>query len=753
MGADHRDVGTSLNNLAALYEAQGRYSDAAPLFKRSLGIREKALGPDHPDVGISLNNLAALYFAQRDWVRAADLWRRSTGIIIRQAERDTNDVGKALTRKGKSEAERSSHRFFGLVKAAHRLAAAERSPAPGLVAEMFLTAQWARSSDAAASLAQMAARGATGNAKLAAIVRERQDLVSEWQAKDKLRISAVSQPPDKRNKEAETSNVARLTAIDTRIAEIDTRLAKDFPDYAALASPKPLSIADVQSQLHDGEALVLFLDTPEAKPTPEETFIWAVTKTGSRWVKSDLGTTALTTSIATLRCGLDSSNWIDASTWSNATEDEKHRRLEQLARRERCKILTGADVTDKAPPPFDVAKAHDLYKALFGEVEDLIKDKHLLIVPSGALTQLPFQVLVTGKPDPAAETQPLTFGTRLTKLLGPPKHYKEAQEAEASNSAGETPTPWLIRRHAITVLPSVASLKALRQNAKENAKTSKAAHPFVGFGNPLLTGSDGKNKSAWAKQTCPKDAPKPDPVVAAGWTLPETFASLFRGGVADVAALRRQAPLPETADELCAVARELGAGEVDVNLGARATETRVKQLNAEGALAQARVVHFATHGLIASETASVAKSLAEPALLLTPPDAATATDDGLLTASEVTELKLNADWVVLSACNTAAGGEKGDAEALSGLARAFFYAGAHALLVSHWYVDSQAAVKITTGAFAELKRDPAIGRAEALRRAMLAAMTDTSRPKTWTPAAHPAVWAPFVLVGEGGAGR
>ena len=106
---------------------------------------------------------------------------------------------------------------------------------------------------------------------------------------------------------------------------------------------------------------------------------------------------------------------------------------------------------------------------------------------------------------------------------------------------------------------------------------------------------------------------------------------------------------------------------------------------------------------------------------------------------------------MLSACNTAAGGEKGNAEALSGLARAFFYAGAKALLVSHWYVDSYAAVKITTGAFSELKRDPAIGRAEALRRSMLAAMTDSTRPKHWTPAAHPSVWAPFVVVGEGGA--
>ena len=109
----------------------------------------------------------------------------------------------------------------------------------------------------------MAARGATGNANLASIVRERQDLVGEWQKRDAARSAAVSQPPDKRDKQAEAANVARLAEIDDRIAEIDKRLAKDFPDYAALVSPKPLSIADVQSQLRDGEALILFLDTPE----------------------------------------------------------------------------------------------------------------------------------------------------------------------------------------------------------------------------------------------------------------------------------------------------------------------------------------------------------------------------------------------------------------------------------------------------------------------------------------------------------
>ncbi|MBC8074442.1 MAG: CHAT domain-containing protein, partial [Chloroflexales bacterium] len=98
----------------------------------------------------------------------------------------------------------------------------------------------------------------------------------------------------------------------------------------------------------------------------------------------------------------------------------------------------------------------------------------------------------------------------------------------------------------------------------------------------------------------------------------------------------------------------------------------------------------------------------------------------------------------LSACNTAAG-EKGDAEALSGLARAFFYAKARALLVSHWYVNSDAAVKLTTKAFAALKADPKIGRAEALRRSMVELIKNGKAHE-----AHPAIWAPFVLVGEGG---
>jgi CHAT domain-containing protein len=160
------------------------------------------------------------------------------------------------------------------------------------------------------------------------------------------------------------------------------------------------------------------------------------------------------------------------------------------------------------------------------------------------------------------------------------------------------------------------------------------------------------------------------------------------------------------------------------------------------ALADYGIVYFATHGLVAGDV----KGVAEPSLVLSIPKVPSEFDDGLLTASEVAQLKLNADWVVLSACNTIAGDKPG-AEALSGLARAFFYAGARALLVSHWAVNSEAATRLSISTFDRLKADPKLGRAEALRQAMLAYLNDTSSPRN----AYPAFWAPFALIGEGAA--
>ncbi len=256
------------------------------------------LGNEHPGTLTRVSNLAALYFAQGDWARAAIFLRQSTAAIALHMQRGAQAAGQALTGKKKSETELLSNASLVLIKTVYRLSQAGRAPNAKDAREMFETGQWAQSSEAGASLAQMAARGAKGDAKLAALVRDRQDLVDEWQKRDELRNAALGQ--DKRDAQAEAENNARLTATDTRIAEIDKELAAKFPDYAALASPAPLSTGEVQAQLGADEALVLFLDTQELKPLPEETFIWVVSKTDMRWARSDLGTAALTREVQAL---------------------------------------------------------------------------------------------------------------------------------------------------------------------------------------------------------------------------------------------------------------------------------------------------------------------------------------------------------------------------------------------------------------------------------------------------------------------
>jgi len=690
LGKNHPGVATTLNNFAGLHLMQGRYNEAERLFVRALAISEKAFGKEHPNVDAVLNNLAGLFQTTRDWKRATGYYRRAVNVIVRRTRRGTQIIGQSLTGKDEGEAARSSFVFKGLVKSAHRLAGRNDKMSSKILAEMFQMAQWADRSKAAGSLSQMSARQSIDDAQLAMVVRERQDLVGIWQRLDVVRSAAIAQSPSIRNEQDEAKNVASLAAIDNRIAQIDKRLAVEFPDYAALSNPEPLTIAMVQNQLRETEALVLFLDTAAANPTPEETFVWIATKTKSRWVRSTLGTNALKEHVDALRCGLDAEG-----AWKGS----------------RIFDLLGVihDQRSGEPLPFQLTRAHQLYKGLFGKVEDLIKGKDLLVVPSGSLTQLPFQVLVTEKPE------------------------KDSLSADAFTKAS-----WLTKKHAISVLPSVASLASLRRHARK----SKAEKPFIGFGNPLLRGPDKSYhelaERAREREHCGQGVGRQD-ASRIGLRSPSGKIATNDGQV-DPANIRRQTPLPETADELCAVAIDAGAEVDDVYLGGKATETQVKKLSMSGSLAEYKVLHFATHGALAGELTGSN----EPGLLMTPPNGkATRGDDGYLSASDVAGLKLDADWVILSACNTASG-ETANAEAMSGLAKAFFYAGARSILVSHWYVDSQATVSLITKAFAELKRNPKMGRAEALRQAMLALMK--SGKNSW----HPAYWAPFVVLGEGG---
>lgn len=338
--------------------------------------------------------------------------------------------------------------------------------------------------------------------------------------------------------------------------------------------------------------------------------------------------------------------------------------------------------------PYDVGTAYSLYRDLIAPVEPALAGvSQLFVTASGRFGGLPLALLPTVMASGAGDAQALVE------------------------------TPWLADRYALTTLPAVASLRAAPTARRAPARR----WTFVGFGDPTLGAAkpDGRR--------VPGEAGRP-------LADPKALAAAFPA-------------LPGTADELRAMAKALGAPPGSVKLGARATEAAIKTSTD---LSKAGVVAFATHGLLSRE----APGVNEPGLVLTPPARATAEDDGVLTASEAAELDLSADWVILSACNTAGSDGEPGADNLSGLARAFLFAGAHALLVSHWRVFDDSTAALTVQTLALQKARPSLGKAQALQLAMREVRTgrrvDGSPLPGWKPQwAHPAYWAPFVVIDAG----
>ena len=441
LGPDHPDVATAINNLALLLFEANRLAEAEPLMRRALAIDEKSYGPGHPDVARDANNLAGLLEEQGRWPEAIALLKTAKPIMIGAQFGSEAELGGF----GKARLVQNTANLRAYARALYRAGAGDAANR----AEGFEAAQWALQNDAADALSAMATRFTKGGRALGKLVREEQDLLRARQAAYRS-LDAAAGKADAKAAEAARAAIAN---IETTLAAKQAALRKAFPAYAELANPKPIPLVDAQALLGEGEALVLFLEFWRAGNVPGETIAFALTEKEARWISIPLSTFALRKRVTALRCGLDRANWRPGvESW------------------ETCKTLLDTEATEDQQPPFDAAAAFALHRDLFGGVEDLIKDKSLLIVPSGALTQLPFEALVTEKPD---ESLP---------------------RFEAYKSAS-----WLGQRQAVTVLPSVGSLKALR-----TAKGSAATELFAGFGNPLLDGVDGKDKSAWAKQTCPK---------------------------------------------------------------------------------------------------------------------------------------------------------------------------------------------------------------------------------------------------------
>ena len=605
--------------------AQGRVSAAETYFKNALQIRQQLFANGVPTIQV-LASLGRAY--QRENLNSAAI------VTYREVFR----LARALpSTSGVFTPEMLVPFASAVVATADTLKTdAERR---GLYAEAFDAFQLVQSPVVDRTVAQAAARLSAGSPELAAAIGDLQDRQREA---DQARVRLAYQqslPDNERSGDEEAQLKARIATAAAAAAGAQTALNARFPAYEQLVIAHPVRLDALRANLRQGEGVVSYL------VGGERSFVQLVTRDGVTIAAVPEGSDALRGAVTTLRRPLE--------------------------------------VQGGAIGEFNLGEAHRLYGELLGGLGAALTGvDHLVVVPAGPLSNLPFALLV----------------------------------ASPVEGKGYGNADWLIRQRTVAYSPSIEALVQLRTAKRAAAPT----RPFLGFGDPSLRGE-------------PKTAAGPGTPSA----LTRLEGSCLQGGPMPAATLLALAPLPDTARELTAVSRALRAPQGSLFMEGNATEASLRAQ----AIADYRVLYFATHGLLPGEL----RCQAEPGLVLTPPAVAATSQatDGLLSSSEIAALRLNADLVVLSACNTAAGdGKQGGGEALSGLAEAFFHAGARNMVVSHWQVPSAATTELMTGLFKRWssEREATVG--DALRQAQLALV---AQPRT----AHPFFWAAFVTMGDG----
>lgn len=592
--------------------AQGRVIVAERDFLDALALDQKLFGDTAPTARAQLR-LGRFYADQQTYTPSVKFFRDAFAILGRDSVARSQIV---------------SDQIVPFLAAASALGAQDPAQKAALDADMFRAAQLVNSGVADQTIARVAAREAAGDPALAKMVA---DLQNAQRVRDDARLELVAEnakPDDERNAGLVAHYEADVKTSQANVDALQAKVAQAYPDYARLADPGPVALADFQRQLSPGEAFVGFVIGAKSS------FALVVTPSAIAARPLTATTQSLADDVAALRGAF----------------------VPKLGR-----------LSD-----FSLKSSYALYQQLLAPAEPALAGvHHVIVAPGSDLDSLPLSLLVTSEPQ-----------------------------------GGYGNADWLVKRMAVSQIPSPRAYVSLRA---ENH--GAAPRPFFGVGNPAFTGD-----------------------ATSGRALSALAAACGSGGPADPALLRALPPLPGTAAEVQAVGASFGAQSGSILLGNGATEAAVRGAR----LGDYRVLYFATHGMLPGEL----HCQAEPGLVLTPGSASSTANDGLLTASEIAALKLNADLVVLSACNTAAsGGTRLGGGALEGLADAFFAAGARAVIASHWQVPSAATQKLMTGVFQRYAGSRDL--AESLRQSQLALIAN---PAT----AHPFNWAAFTLIGDAG---
>jgi CHAT domain-containing protein/tetratricopeptide (TPR) repeat protein len=728
-GERHPLYATSLNNLATLYQAQGEYAQAEPLFRQCLEIQKQVQGGRHPHYATSLHNLAALYRDQGEYAKGEPLIRQALAVWKQvQGEHHPDYVASlnylAFLYYSQGEYAQAESLFYQAIAALRQhpgplelgqLSAADLRPLPEtvhcLAIYSILLEPRLGSRPTTAQL-----RAADRAYALALAVRER------------LRQEVLEQAASKLHHGAKEFDLIphriglcqRLFDQEGRAADLET----------ALATAEQGSARVFLEQLGKARALTVGRVSPKLR-AEETTFRRQLRELNTRIAKEQ-------DKPSDKRDSDKVGQLLDEQKKVEAQLTELIRRMEReypqyaalkypkpcsLAEARACLALNEVALlfipgkeksylilVEGRPAPEDKAKglaifplpSHDdvadgvsrftlrdtfekgasvravgaqVYELLLAPIKDRLRGKDLVIVAGGPLGSVPFEALVEDG------------------------HY-------------------LIEKHRIRYAPSLTALHLVRLWERTRAKPERLLWAMA---DPVYDKSDDRAKD------------KADLAQASRDALAEYLARATRGDPAAGVPFRR---LPFTGQEADLIRDLLGASDQDVLTGLQASEAAVKAASAKGLLAQARYVHFATHGILGLDTGQ------PPALVLSlvgndgQRDADGGVNDGFLRLDEVTRLKLNADLVVLSACETGKG-RLFAGEGVTGLARAFLYAGSRGVVCSLWAVDDRETSNLMAHMYGALKDGKAA--ADALRAAKLE-MIRAGKP--------PVYWAPFILIGE-----
>jgi CHAT domain-containing protein/tetratricopeptide (TPR) repeat protein len=807
LGPGHHMVGQCLSNLAQILVQQGRLAEAEVACRQGLEVREKALPPDHPDVGASLNNLAVILYEKGEYEQAEDAQRRVLEIDLKVWGSGSLDVAIDLQNLAEMEyRQRKFASALQLQQQVLSIRRAKLSPdhpdlalVLGNLANLFdeigrLNEAEGAYDEAIAIERKIADGGvsiglATSLNNFGDMVRRKGDFAAARsvfeQALDglpqsahnsRLHTSILNNLADIRQRSGDDAGAEDL--FDKVVAIRRATLPADHPDLTHSLS----RLADIKAQTA-GLSVALELSREAVASVKQRLSSSSIDAPSVTASEARMARETLVTHLGLLIRAEDSGpavldDFLFAAQMASATDTsialgrmaEQHAfamagiggeiaRLRALAREEHSLEAALSEAASQSP----AGDTADLVDQLRRQLKAIVKERNEIqrSIPAAVQRVYGFEpvslnefrkvidadeavlILVTGERSGAAavvtqlaaslaqiplsrdsfaelvgkvratidlskgqkalapfdvESARTLAGTLLlpfANLLRDVKHLVCVLDEpaaslpiailpnvlpEPADAADHASGAWLVDRMALTSAPSSSSLHSIRTRAGR----SKGLEPFVGIGAPEV-----RHLSLGA--------------------------------------------LPRAKEQLDVIREALGGKSMAVYTGSSATKTGIANMN----LGSARVVAFATHGLMAEE-AKRTGGPAEPALVLSgsPPDC-------FFAASEIAKLELDADWVVLSACNTAAAAGVG-AEGLSGIARAFFEAGARTLLVSHWAVSELSTTRLLRYVFDQTEAVRRLPRAERLRRAMRS-VRDSSLPAH----AHPAYWGAFALVGEG----